>query len=222
MSAAYLTMLLADGRLPSGAHTQSAGVEPAFNAGMRLADVPAFLTVRLRTVTEVEAGVAVLARLAWLSDSQRRLKALEELDDAWRARTVSDALRDASDLLGRSYLRMAGAVWDLGPLAAAGRTWCRAVVLGVTAAAAGLGAADTARLVAFDDVQTVLAAALKLVPFDPTRGVAWAVAARPEVEQLVLRVSDLTNPADLPASSAPLLEQWGQQHRDTERRLFRA
>ena len=221
-SAAYLTMLLADGRLPSGAHTQSAGVEPAFNARMRLADVPAYLTVRLRTVTEVEAGVAVLAWLAWLSHPDRRLAALGELDDAWRARTVSDALREASDLLGRSYLRMAGAVWDLGPLAAVGRTWCRAVVVGATAAAAGLDGPETARLVAFDDVQTVLAAALKLVPFDPTRSVTWAVGARPEVEQLVLRVADLTHLTDLPASSAPLLEQWGQQHRDTERRLFRA
>ncbi len=219
---AYLSMLLADGRLPSGAHTQSAGVEPAFHAGMGLADVPAYLTVRLRTVTEVEAGVAVLARLAWLGDPTGRPAALVELDEAWRARTVSDALREASDLLGRSYLRMAGGVWDLQALSAAGRTWCRAVVVGVTAAAAGLGAADTARLVAFDDVQTVLAAALKLVPFDPTRSVAWAVAARPEVEQLVLRTADLAHLSDLPASSAPLLEQWGQQHRDTERRLFRA
>jgi urease accessory protein len=76
--------------------------------------------------------------------------------------------------------------------------------------------------VAFEDVQTVLAAALKLVPFDPSQNVAWAVAAGPEVERLVQRVADLTDPADLPASSAPLLEQWGQQHRDTERRLFRA
>ena len=222
MSAAYLTMLLADGRLPSGAHTQSAGVEPAFNAGMRLAEVPAYLTVRLRTVTEVEAGVAVLARLAWLADPDGRLTVLEELDDAWRARTVSDVLRGASDLLGRSYLRMASAIWDLRPLATVGRTWCRAVVVGVTAAAAGLDAVDTARLVAFDDVQTVLAAALKLVPFDPTHGVAWAVDARSEVEQLVLRVADLAHLADLPASSAPLLEQWGQSHRDSERRLFRA
>ncbi len=222
MTAPYLAMLLADGRLPSGAHTQSAGVEPAFHAGMELADVPAYLTVRLRTVTEVEAGVAVLARFAWLGDPADRAAALAGLDEAWRARTVSDVLREASDLLGRSYLRMAAGVWDLRPLTTAGCTWCRAVVVGTTAAAAGLGAADTARLVAFDDVQTVLAAALKLVPFDPTRSVAWAVAARPEVEQLVLRVAGLTHLSDLPASSAPLLEQWGQQHRDTERRLFRA
>ncbi|CAA9288790.1 MAG: Urease accessory protein UreF, partial [uncultured Friedmanniella sp.] len=66
MGAPYLTLLLADGRLPTGAHTQSAGVEPAFQAGMALASVPDYLTVRLRTVTEVEAATAVLARRTWL------------------------------------------------------------------------------------------------------------------------------------------------------------
>ena len=36
MANPYAVMLLADGRLPTGAHTQSAGVEPAFAHGMRL------------------------------------------------------------------------------------------------------------------------------------------------------------------------------------------
>ena len=222
MGAPYLTLLLADGRLPTGAHTQSAGVEPAFQAGMALASVPDYLTVRLRTVTEVEAATAVLARRTWLEGGAHRVAALVALDAAWRARTPSDVLRDAADLLGRSHLRLAAAVWDVAPLVEAGRLWCRAVVVGVTAAAAGLSAQETARLVAFDDVQTVLAAALKLAPFDPAHGVAWAVRAQPEVERLVERVADLTSPADLPAPTAPLLEQWGQQHRDSERRLFRA
>jgi urease accessory protein len=52
--------------------------------------------------------------------------------------------------------------------------------------------------------------------------VAWAVAARPEVERLVHAVTGLTTLDELSASTAPLLEQWGQQHRTTERRLFRA
>lgn len=223
MNAAYLSLLLADGRLPTGAHTQSGGLEPALRAGMGLADVPDYLRVRLRTVTETEAGTAVLARAAWLvRDRGQRAAALTLVDHAWRARTPADALRDAADLLGRSYLRLAATVWDLHDLVAARRTWCRAVVTGATAAAAGLSAAETARLVAFEDVQTVLAAALKLAPFDPSRGVAWAVAAEPEVERLVGAVSALTSVDELPAHSAPLIEQWGQIHRETERRLFRA
>lgn len=223
MTAPYLTMLLADGRLPTGAHTQSAGVEPALAAGMALTEVPDYVTVRLRTVTELEAAVAVVTRYLMVSlPTGERVAALAEVDLAWRARTVSDALRDAADLLGRSYLRLGARVWDLGELTAAGRTWCRAVVVGATAAAAGASAAETARLVAFEDVQTVIAAALKLVPFDPSQGVAWAVRAGPEVERLVDRVVGLTAVVDLPAASAPLIEHWGQRHRDTERRLFRA
>lgn len=223
MSASYLTLLLADGRLPSGAHTQSAGVEPALAHGMRLDQVPDYLLVRLRTVTEVEAGAAVLARGAWSTpDPSERRSRLAAVDRAWRVRTLSDALRDASDLLGRSYLRMAAAVWPLTALVAPPRVWCRPVVVGAVAGAIGLSAADTARVVAFDDVQTVVAAALKLVPFDPTHGVRWAAAAAPEVERLVERAAAVTSAAELPAYSAPLIEEWGQRHSQTERRLFRA
>jgi len=218
----YLSLLLADGRLPTGAHTQSAGVEPALRLGMRLDQVPDYLQVRLATVTEVEASTAVVARYRWLTEPAQRGEALTEVDAAWRVRTLSDALRDASDLLGRSYLRTACGVWDLTALTRAGTTWCRPVVVGSVAAEAGLSAVDTARMVAFDDVQTVVSAALKLTPFDPVEGVRWSAAAAGAVEELVLRVSGHLRTADIPAHSAPQIEEWGQRHRTTERRLFRA
>lgn len=222
MSAAYLTLLLADSRLPTGAHTQSAGVEPALGHGMGLDQVPDYVRVRLRTVTAVEAATAVVARHVWLT-SESRAPDLRVVDRAWRVRTLSDALRDASDLLGRSYLRMASEVWDLGDLTRLSTTgWCRAVVVGVTAGAAGLSAAETARLVGFEDVQTVIAAALKLVPFDPSQGVRWAAAAAGEVERLTADVVGCRAADEIPAHSAPLVEEWGQRHRSSERRLFRA
>ncbi len=55
-------MLLADARLPTGAHTQSAGLEPALRGGLEPSDVPSYIRARLRTVTAVEAGAAVVAR----------------------------------------------------------------------------------------------------------------------------------------------------------------
>jgi urease accessory protein len=223
MSRPYLTLLLADGRLPTGAHTQSAGVEPAFAHGMRLDQVPAYVRARLRTVTEVEAAAAVVARHRWRTEPARRTPAMLEVDSAWRIRTLSDAIREASDLLGRSYLRTAGAVWALDALReSGGGVWCRAVVLGATAAETGISPVELARLIGFEDVQTVIAAALKLQPFDPSQGVAWAAASEGEVEELVLRVSSLTGTAEIPAYGAPLIEEWGQRHRDAERRLFRA
>lgn len=223
MSVSYLNLLLADGRLPTGAHSQSAGVEPALRFGLRLDRLPDYLAVRLQTVTTTEAAAAVVARHSWTTVAPAdRPAVLAEVDAAWRARTPSDALRDAADLLGRSYLRLAATVWELDALRAAGRVWCRAVVLGATAAAAGLDGAATARLVGYDDVQAAISAALKLQPFDPATGVRWAVEAAGEVEALVDRVADLTSPGDIPAAGAPQLEEWGQRHRDTERRLFRA
>lgn len=268
-NSAYLSLLLADGRLPTGAHTQSAGLEPALNHGLELADVPAYVRARLTTVTEVEAAAAVVARHRWLlssdlSDSVVAIattesdnsayvgRRLAEVDRAWRVRTMSAALRDASDLLGRSYLRLASSVWPrLRLLATAPRvsdragssreldgavrpppepagsrssraTWCRAVVLGATAAEAGLDAGQTARLVGYDDVQTVIAAALKLRPFDPAVGVGWSIAAGAEVEALVSRVARLTEPDQIPAYAAPQIEHWAELHTRTERRLFRA
>jgi urease accessory protein len=228
-SSPYLSLLLADGRLPTGAHTQSAGVEPALRHGMRVDEVPAYVRVRLATVTEVEAATAVVAGRVWIhctsADSSVKLsvvEALAEVDAAWRVRTLSDALREASDLLGRSYLRTAAAVWDLAPFATAPGPWCRAVVLGVVAVEAGLDAEQTARLVAYEDVQTVVSAALKLEPFDPSLGVRWAADAAVAVEALVGRVVDARTTDDIPAHSAPLVEEWGQHHRTSERRLFRA
>lgn len=224
MANPYAAMLLADGRLPTGAHTPSAGVEPAFAHGMRLEEVPDYVRVRLRTVTEVEAATAVVARHRWQTEQRaERIPAMADVDAAWRVRTLSDVLRSASDSLGRSYLRTAAAVWALDELRSSPNgAWCRGVVLGATAAEAGLTAAELARLVGFEDVQTVLAAALKLQPFDPSLAVAWAAQAEPEVEQLVDRVAGLTGTEQIPAYGAPLIEEWGQRHSHAERRLFRA
>jgi urease accessory protein len=223
MANPYAVMLLADGRLPTGAHTQSAGLEPAFAYGMRLDQVPDYIRVRLRTVTEVEAAAAVVARHRWLNETADRIPAMVGVDAAWRVRTLSDVLRNASDSLGRSYLRTAATVWPIDALHQAnGGVWCRPVVLGATAASAGISAPELARLVAFEDVQTVLSAALKLEPFDPGQAVAWAAAAQPEVEELVDRVAGLTGTDQIPAYGAPLIEEWGQRHQHAERRLFRA
>ena len=72
MSGAYLSLLLADGRLPTGAHTQSAGVEPALRHGMGLVALPDYVAARLTTVTEVEAAAAVVARHVWRQAAGRR------------------------------------------------------------------------------------------------------------------------------------------------------
>ncbi|MET0965852.1 MAG: urease accessory UreF family protein, partial [Nakamurella sp.] len=263
---------LADARLPTGAHTQSAGLEPALRGGMLPEQVPKYIQARLRTVTLVEAGAAVLARAAVISDAPSPPRAdqlrpsgtggtgvndfvrageddprgqvavarngtavgeetaclaaaLGEVDAAWRARTVSPAVRETSVLLGRGYLRLVGQLWPgsagAAALQAIGRPG-RAVVLGVAAALAGLSAAQLVRLIGYDDAQTVAAATLKLEPLDPVVATSWVMAAQADIERMVDQIAALTDVTQLPAFGAPLIEQWAEIHATTSQRLFRA
>ena len=222
-----MLMLLADARLPTGAHTQSAGLEPALRAGMPVTDLPSYVQSRLRTVTLVEAGAAVLARRSTLDLTEPTVltASLTEIDNAWRARTISPALRETSVLLGRGYARLVGRLWPgtigAGALRAIRRPG-RAIVLGVAGALAGLSADQLIRLIGYDDAQTVAAAALKLEPFDPVQAVSWVMAAEPAIERMVGDLAGLTDVDQLPAFGAPQIEQWAQIHSTTSQRLFRA
>lgn len=254
--------LLADARLPTGAHTQSGTLEPALRGGLRPDQVPAYIAARLRTVVRVEAAVAVVARHVAAGaggaaaaaegaagpDGGAAGAGATGLVDVWRhweARTPSRALRDSSVRLGRGQQRLLTGLWPAHPGVAAlsaavarrrtertsGGTAHvpggaahppRPLVVGVTAACAGLSGAQTARLVAYDDVQTVAAATLKLAPLDPVETIRWVVASHDAIETLVAEVGGLTDAARIPASGAPLIEQWAESHARTDERLFSA
>lgn len=53
---ALAPLLLGDGRLPVGAYTYSAGLEPAVAAGLTRDRVPALLKARLHTTARTEAA----------------------------------------------------------------------------------------------------------------------------------------------------------------------
>lgn len=263
--AELMLALLADARLPTGGHTQSAGLEPALRAGMPPARVPDYVRARLATVTRVEAATAVVARHVALEAATCDLAGTWL---AWVARTPSPALRETSQRLGRGYLRLLRRLWAGHPAVAAldeaavlvaharrsdgvpdpgedatsaarapsgtgpgggGRETSRRapqpprpVVLGVTAACAGLSALQVARLVGYEDVQTVAAATLKLEPVDPVVATSWVVAAQPAIDALAHDVAHLTDPRAIPAHGAPLVEQWAEIHARTTERLFSA
>ena len=213
-----LALLLADARLPAAGHTQSAGLEPGLADGLDPAELPAYCRTRLATVARTEAATAVVARhhaLAGLS--------LDAVETAWAVRTPSDAMRATSRMLGRGLLRLARRTW---PGAVAG--WPadaqppRAVVFGSIAADTDLPAVELARVVAYDDVQTVLSAALKLLPLDPADATAWCVELLPDVDRLANEISTLTTTNDIPATGSPQIEGWAQAHARTTRRLFSA
>ncbi|MCX4522724.1 urease accessory protein UreF [Streptomyces anulatus] len=211
-----LLALLGDARLPSGGHTQSAGLEPALRAGIAPAEVPAYLRSRLRTVTMVEAGTAVVAR-AVAADAGD----LAEVEAAWAARTPSPALRANGRRLGRGYLRVLQRLWP-GPVDARARTWSRPVILGLLAHRAGMNPADVARLVGYDDAQTVTAALLKLEPQDPLTIAAWVSELLSDIEKMADKAALLRLPEQIPAHGAPLIERWAETHDTITERLFSA
>lgn len=206
-----LLMLLADARLPVAGHTQSAGLEPAVVEGLQ--DVPSYLTLRLRTVTRVEASTAVVA----LHHLRAGLD-LEAVEGAWARRTPSPAMRATSRSTGKALLRLATRLWhvELAPGTP------RAIVLAACADRCGLSPASLARLIGYDDVQTVCSAALKLLPLDPAVTTGWVLEALPAVASLAAQAAPLTAPAEIPAASAPQIEVWAEAHAATTRRLFSA
>jgi urease accessory protein len=226
LSSTTIAMLLADARLPVGAHVSSAGLEPALSGGMNALLTPNFMVGRARTASRVEAGTAVVARAVALGDGDAMSESLLGVESAWAARTPSRALRDISRHLGRGYLRLATHLWGAHPgvvaLAEGPAPCSRAVVLGVVAAASGLDAASLARLVIYDDAQTIAAALLKLDPIDPARTAAWVIEACTEGELFVEELSRLTSPDSIPAVGAPQNEEWAEAHSLTTQRLFRA
>lgn len=218
--AELLMMLLGDARLPVAGHTQSAGLEPAVQHGLTAGEVPLYIAARLQSVVRVEAGTAVVARGHLLGG-----RPLEPVARAWAARTPSPALRAASRTQARAFLRVSGRLWPdsryVGTVTALPGA-PRPLALAAAAATVGLGPGSLARLVGYDDVQTVASAALKLLPLDPATATGWVHDALLAVATLAEEVADLREPQAIPAAAAPQIEAWAQAHAVTSRRLFSA
>lgn len=211
-----LAMLLADSRLPAGAHVSSGALEAALRDGLDPAATGDYLSGRMATIVPVEAGTAVVAR-----HLARHGGDLDRLHREWAARTPSRAQREVTLALGDGLRRLAAGLWPTA-VPAAGARRPRPIVLGLIAAAAGLDAEDLVRLVAYDDAQTVAAALLKLEPGDPREATALVIAACAHLEPRVAELAALTDPARIPCAGAPLIDGWAEAQSQLPRRLFRA
>ena len=220
-TAGIAAFLLADSRLPSGAYSHSAGLEPAVLAGLEVDGVYPYLLSRLHTVIRVETSAAVLAHRTACAAAPA---GFEHIEAALDARTPSAAQREASRRLGRGMLRLAGRLASGHPavieLRRAAPRPTRPVALGVTAAALGVGELQLARLCCYDDAQSVVAAALKLLPIDPMDATAWILQAAAEMEAVAADALRIETVHDIPALSAPWMEHWAEDHTTRTRRLF--
>ncbi|GAA1487843.1 urease accessory UreF family protein [Brachybacterium sacelli] len=216
-------MLLADSRLPAGAHVTSNALEAALRDGLAPSAVAEYLATRMRTVVPVEAGTALVARKVPLDAGGAPDPAkVEHLRVEWAARTPSRAQREVGSALGDGLRRLADVLWPGTVPPPMTRPWPRPIVLGLVAATAGLGAEDLVRLVAYDDAQTVAAALLKLEPDDPRGAAALVLEACALLEPRVAQLAALEDPTDIPCAGAPLTEGWAEAQSALPRRLFRA
>jgi urease accessory protein len=201
-------LVLADGRLPTGGHAHSGGLEAAC-AAHRVAgpgELEQFLRGRLATVGLVAAGFAAAAC--------REPDRWAELDEELDARTPSPALRKASRAQGRAMLRAGRALWTVaeGPDAAH-----HAVALGLVAKAAGLDPEHAALAAAYGSVTGPASAAIKLLSLDPYPVHALLARLADACEQTARRACAYPG---LPAASAPLVDLDAEHHATWEVRLF--
>jgi urease accessory protein len=206
-------LVLADGRLPAGGHAHSGGLEAAVTAGRvaGLDDLAGFLRGRLATSGVVAAAFAAVACA--------RTREWAELDAALDARTPSPALRRASRAQGRALLRAGRAMWTVPAI---GRDPHHPIVLGVVAAAAGLGPAEAAVAAAHATVTGPASAAVRLLGLDPYGVHALLAGLAGDCDRIAAdAAARVDDPIDaLPAAGAPLLDIGAEIHASWEVRLF--
>ena len=229
MTAAAL-LLLADGRLPSGAHAHSGGLEPIAGLGLirTLADIESFLRGRLHTSALVTATLAAAAAGAsapvvaptWDVRGADAGAELERLDHEADARMPSPTARTASRTQGRQLLRSARTVWPSPLYDALPRRPHHPIVLGMAATAAGLTPADAALAAAHGSVTGSASAAVRLLSLDPIAVHALLARFAPEVDAVATAATAAAERGEIPAPAAPLLELAAEDHATWEVRLF--
>ena len=216
MATQLAALLLADGRLPTGGHVHSAGIESAVADG-RVRDVDTladYVYGRLHTTALNEAALA--AAVVLHPDS------IALLDAEAEARIPVPALRDVSRRLGRQLVRVAGRCWPSPVFGSVPESPHQPVALGAVGVAASLGAVDIAAVAVHHAIATPTQAAVRLLGLDPF-AVARLAAALAVPGQTVIAdavAAAAGEIADLPARSGPVTEISAAHHHLLDTRLF--
>ncbi|ETA01613.1 urease accessory protein [Frankia sp. B2] len=234
-------LVLADGRMPTGGHAHSGGVEAAVTDGSlaNLSDLAAFLVGRLTTTGLVAAAFAAAACRAGTQPGPATRAphadhvptasvtpvtivtptTIATLDAELDARMPSPAQRDASRAQGRTLLRAGRAAWPVPPGPRAPHHPC---ALGMVAAGAGLRPSDAALVAAHTTVTGPATAATRLMGLDPLAVTAVLARLADEVEAIALAGAEASRrpPRLLPAVTGIRLDLLAERHRTTALRMF--
>lgn len=214
-------LLLADGRLPAGGYAHSGGLEPAVSAGRvrDLAELEQFLIGRAETAGLTAAAFAAAACARARRDDLSEMPVLEtELD----ARIPSPELRKVSRNLGRQLRRAMESIHPNRHLSQLAPAPHQPVVMGVAAAALGLGPCSAALAILHENNSGAASAAAKVMRVDPFDVHAILARATFRLEQLADKAASFAHapPADLPAHGSPLYDIAAEHHRRSDVRLF--
>nr|WP_298413098.1 urease accessory UreF family protein [uncultured Halomonas sp.] len=214
-------LLLADGRLPAGGYAHSGGLESTVYAKRvsDTAELEQFLIGRAETAGFVAAAFAAAACTFAVRNDIAALATLEpELD----ARIPSPELRSVSRTLGRQLLRVMSSIHPHPHFGLLGRAPHQPLVMGVAAAALGLGARDAALAILHETIAGPAAAAAKLMRIDPFDVHATLVRATGRLDRLAQAAVDHADaPAsELPSVGSPLTDIAAEHHRRWNVRLF--
>jgi urease accessory protein len=226
-------LLLADSRLPAGAHAHSGGLEAAV-AARRVYDADslhAFLLGRLTSAGLTSAAFAAAATLELsggvvVGEDGFQAREAAALDDEYDARTPSAAQRESSRALGRHLLRAARAGWPSVLLDAVAALHPdgphQPIAFGAAAAVAGLDPAGTASIAALGSVTGPAHAATRLLGLDPDAVTGVLASLAGQVEQVAAAAAKAARGPieELPAVCAPLLAIGAEHRRTREVRLF--
>jgi urease accessory protein len=223
-----MILLLADSRLPSGAHAHSGGVEQAVDEGAirDIKSLERFLHGRLATSSQLSAHVAarscVLAGRPDAAEVARWLK----VDDEVSARIVSPALRATSRHQGRALLRTGRTVLGTGALEVVAQSAPDgahlAVVQGALTYHGGLGPHDAALIASYATIASAASAALRLLGLDPLSVTSLLAQLTPAVDLIVSEAASgaYDDVSSLPAPASPLSDYLGERHAARKERLF--
>lgn len=214
-------LLLADGRLPAGGYAHSGGLEPAVTAGRvnDMVGLEKFLIGRAETAGLIAAAFTAAA----CARSQRDdLSDFGELETELDARIPSPELRKVSRDLGRQLRRAMTSIHDHPHFSELGKAPHQPIVMGVAAAALGLGPQDAALAILHENNSGAAAAAAKLMRVDPFDVHAILARMTTQLGKLAADAAKFADgpPADLPSSGSPLSDIAAEHHRRSDVRLF--
>ncbi|MGI8752819.1 MAG: urease accessory protein UreF [Acidimicrobiales bacterium] len=214
-------LVLADGRLPTGGHVHSGGMEEAVTDGRvgDVSDLRAYVRGRLATAGLVDAALAGAG-----ADLGAAPEGWAELDSEAAARCPASALRQAGRSQGRGLVRVARRLWPapvldtVAAVHADGPLW--PVAVAAAAVAAGVDRAGAALVAAQASVTAPGWAAVRLLGLDPFAVALVLADLAPAVDMVVAQALDSPAGGPLPAASGPLCDIAAQIHARRAVRLF--